>query len=165
MDTLPYGDHLPWLSDLNYDAATSFSFSALPSITPSVNASIEAHVNENLPNTLSWGSNGLEIHSGVFIHLSDTTAQWMLSAPTMSKFDRAIMNHFINIFMRRVSSTFISFVEFRIQESTTEEELLAIAAVGGLYSRTSGSQIIARAMLDDSRRLFITRVSISLPQS
>jgi hypothetical protein len=96
-----------------------------------------------------------------FPRVSNDASQWLMSKPSLWKFDRVVINDFINIFVRQVPQTLISFFGFSIDEMTLEEEVLAVAAMGGLYSMTSGSHIMARAMCGDARRLMLTRVSPS----
>jgi len=98
----------------------------------------------------------------------DTTARighdasrWLASVPSITKFDRSIVNHFMTTFMKEVPHTLTSFANFSVQGSTTAAEVLAIAAVGGLYCTTSGSHIVAKAMCSDARRILLTRVSPS----
>ena len=97
----------------------------------------------------------------VFPHINSDASQWLTTKPSIWNFDRVVINHFLDIFLRQVPPTLTSFLGFVIRESTSEEEVLAIAAVGGLYSMTSGSQIMAKAMYADVRRLLLTRVRTS----
>jgi hypothetical protein len=94
------------------------------------------------------------------LHSLEPDAQrWLLTEPSITKFDRTIINHFLTIFMREVPPTLSSFENWAIQSTTSAEEMLSMAAMGGLYSTTSGSQVVAAALCNDARRLLLTRVS------
>jgi len=112
-----------------------------------------------MTNSGSHQQDRLETSKAAFPHISNDASQWLRTKPSIWKFDRVVINHFLNIFLKQVPFTLTSFLDFVIRESTIEEEILAIAAVGGLYSTTSGSHIVAKAMCADARRLLLTRVS------
>ncbi|KAF5532896.1 fungal zn(2)-Cys(6) binuclear cluster domain-containing protein [Fusarium mexicanum] len=98
------------------------------------------------------------IASNLFPRLDHDASRWLATKPSVSNFDRIIVNRFLNLFFAQVPSTFTSFESFRISSSTHEEGLLAAAAFGGLYCETRGSLVIARALCSDARRLVLTRV-------
>ena len=89
---------------------------------------------------------------------SQQSSAWLVTTPSIVNFDRTIINFFITLFLSKASSTFLSFAGFCISRSTYPEEVLAIAAVGGLYSPRNGSHTIAQAMCSDTRRMLLTRV-------
>ncbi|RSL56815.1 hypothetical protein CEP53_006690 [Fusarium sp. AF-6] len=104
-----------------------------------------------------------EIAEAMFPSLNSDASRWLTTRPSLSNFDHVIVNRFINLFVMEVPETFISFKNFHIKWSTNEEEVLAVAAFGGLYSTTQGSHVIARAMCSDSRRLLLTRIQTNFP--
>jgi len=85
--------------------------------------------------------------------------RWLLTLPSMRKFDRQIINCFLSKFMKHIGPTFCSFTGFKIGESTTSEQILAMAAVGGVFCTTNGSFPVARAMCSDARRLLFAQVN------
>jgi hypothetical protein len=84
--------------------------------------------------------------------------KWLLTIPSIRKFDRQILNCFLSKFMKHVVPIFCSFKGFKVDEGTTSEKILAMAAVGGLFCTTNGSFQVARAMCSDARRLHLNRV-------
>jgi hypothetical protein len=84
--------------------------------------------------------------------------KWLLTSPSIRKFDRHIINCFLSKFIKHVVPTFCSFKDLKIDEGTTSEKILAMAAVGGLFCTTNGSFQVARAMCSDARRLHLNRV-------
>ena len=111
--------------------------------------------------TIPRQQDALDLAKAAFPATGEDAIRWLASEPSLKNFDRVIINHFINIFLREVPSTFTSFLGLEISKATNEEEVLAMAAIGGLYSSTRGSHIIARAMTGDARRLALTRVSFT----
>ncbi|KAF5565039.1 fungal zn(2)-Cys(6) binuclear cluster domain-containing protein [Fusarium phyllophilum] len=99
-----------------------------------------------------------DIARNLFPRLDHDASRWLGTKPSVSNFDRTIVNRFLNVFFTQVPSTFTSFECFRISSSTHEEGLLAAAAFGCLYCTTRGSFVIARALCSDARRLVLTRV-------
>lgn len=94
------------------------------------------------------------LHSG-----TNDAVKWLLTIPSITKFDRTIINYFMTICLKELPPTLGSFENWSLKHSTGAEEILAMAAVGGLYSTTNGSHVIASAMCNDARRLLLTRVS------
>ncbi|EXA34406.1 hypothetical protein FOVG_14386 [Fusarium oxysporum f. sp. pisi HDV247] len=103
------------------------------------------------------------IARNLFPRLDHDASRWLATKPSVSSFDRTMVNRFLNLFFAQNPSTFTSFESFRISSSTHEEGLLAAAAFGGLYCTTRGSLVIARALCSDARRLFITRIRTNFP--
>ncbi|KAM0205487.1 hypothetical protein ACHAQI_009047, partial [Fusarium lateritium] len=103
------------------------------------------------------------IAAALFPRLDHDASRWLVTRPSISNFDRTIVNRFLNLFFAQVASTFTSFKSFRITSSTNEEEVLAIAAFGGLYCSARGSHVIARALCSDARRLLLTRIRADHP--
>ncbi|KAH7133857.1 hypothetical protein EDB81DRAFT_805209 [Dactylonectria macrodidyma] len=103
------------------------------------------------------------ITTTTFPGLNSDASRWLTTRPSLSNFDRLVVNRFINLFVHKVPQVFISFKDFCIKNSTTEEEVLAVASFGGLYCTAAGSLVIARAMCSDSRRLLLTRVQTAMP--
>ncbi|KAJ4247093.1 hypothetical protein NW762_013231 [Fusarium torreyae] len=99
----------------------------------------------------------------LFPRLDHDASRWLTTKPSVSNFDRTIVNRFLNLFFAHVPSTFTSFESFSISGSTNEEEVLAAASFGGLYCTTRGSLVIARALCSDARRLFLTRIRTNFP--
>ncbi len=122
--------------------------------SPIGNLDLNAELRCSVPRQLD----SLAIPKAAYLQISNEASRWLQTIPSISKFDHVILNHFINLFVQEVVPTFKSFHDFEIRQFTSEEETLAIAAVGGLYSDIAGSDIIARAMLSDLRRLLLTLV-------
>lgn len=89
--------------------------------------------------------------------------KWLLTSPSLQKFDRDIINCFLSIFMRHIAPTFTSFAGFRVDAGTTADKILAMAAVGGLFCTTNGSFSMARAMCSDARRMVSVYVCLCFP--
>ncbi|KAH8803325.1 hypothetical protein F5884DRAFT_805117 [Xylogone sp. PMI_703] len=89
---------------------------------------------------------------------------WMTTIPSFEKFDRDIINYFLTAFMKHIAPTFTSFLGFQVDEGTTSEKILAMAAVGGLFCKTSGGFTMARSMCSDARRLLFAQVDSDLPE-
>ena len=86
-------------------------------------------------------------------HSRQDATRWLLTSPSLQKFDRDIINCFLSNFMRHIAPTFTSFVGFKVDAGTTADKILAMAAVGGLFCTTNGSFSLARAMCSDARRM------------
>ena len=84
--------------------------------------------------------------------------RWLLTVPSLRKFDRYIINCFLSKFMKNVAPTFSSFRGFKVDDGTTAEKILAMAAVGGLFCSTNGDFNVSRAMCSDARRLLFAQV-------
>jgi hypothetical protein len=96
-------------------------------------------------------------------HSRQDATRWLLTSPSMHKFDREIINCFLSIFMRQMAPTFTSFAGFSVDAGTTADKILAMAAVGGLFCTTNGSFSLARAMCSDARRMVSVHVCLCLP--
>lgn len=83
--------------------------------------------------------------------------RWLLEPPSR-RHDPEIVNAFLNLFAIHAATTFTTFQDFHITESTPASLILAMAAVGGLFCKIDGSFRIARAMHNDARRIMLTRV-------
>ena len=93
-------------------------------------------------------------------HSRQDATRWLLTSPSLQKFDRDIINCFLSNFMRHIAPTFTSFVGFKVDAGTTADKILAMAAVGGLFCTTNGSFSLARAMCSDARRMVSVYVGL-----
>lgn len=84
---------------------------------------------------------------------------WLLDLPsTQRHFDSDIVNYFINGFMTNNAVAFQTFEALKIDDQTLPDVVLAMAAVGGLFSTLPGSFDISVALYNDARRLALGRV-------
>ena len=82
---------------------------------------------------------------------------------SIGHFDKDIVNYFLEKFFLTTVGAFPTFESFRIESSTLPDVILAMAAVGGLFSRIDGSFDISLSMYMEARRLVLGRVSRGNP--
>ncbi|KAJ5062299.1 hypothetical protein J3E74DRAFT_473886 [Bipolaris maydis] len=141
----------PFDGDMELQECTGFAPDAYQNLT------LDTYHDSGIPYSILGRGPGQEIPQTLALNTDQASTRWLSLEPSLDKFDRVIVNHFINLFLQELPSMFSSWDNFRIRKTTTEEEVLAMAAVGGLYSTTSGSHVMARAMSGDARRLALTR--------
>ena len=78
---------------------------------------------------------------------------WLLQPLIPRKYDLELINLFLNSFTVHVSSTFQSFSNFDISNTTTPQQILAMAAVGALFVGGEDSSTIARTLYADAARM------------
>lgn len=89
-----------------------------------------------------------------------STPNWLQKlSPTIRQFNIEIVNDFIQAFVLYIQPVFTTFADMEITHHTLPDVVLAMAAVGGLYSKHKGSYRISIAMFTDARRLLLGRVS------
>lgn len=94
---------------------------------------------------------------------SYNTPSWLQNiSQTIRHFDLEIVNAFLGAFLLHIEPVFSTFKGFSFTAQTLPDVILAMAAVGGLYSDHRGSFHIAIAMFTDSRRLVLGRVRLPL---
>ena len=76
------------------------------------------------------------------------------------RYDKDIVNVFLNLAVKHVSSTLAFLKGFTVSTDTRAELYLAVAAIGGLFCQVPGSYSVAEAMYHDSRRLLHNAVSV-----
>ncbi|KAH7556267.1 hypothetical protein BM1_06793 [Bipolaris maydis] len=139
----------PFDGDMELQECTGFAPDAYQNLT------LDTYHDSGIPYSILGRGPGQEIPQTLALNTDQASTRWLSLEPSLDKFDRVIVNHFINLFLQELPSMFSSWDNFRIRKTTTEEEVLAMAAVGGLYSTTSGSHVMARAMSGDARSLVI----------
>jgi hypothetical protein len=77
------------------------------------------------------------------------------AVPRLQVYDPDIINVLLNIARVHLADPFPIFSTFEAKPGMREELCLAMAAVGGLYCTIPGSTKIAKALYNDSRRLFL----------
>ncbi|RYC79283.1 hypothetical protein BFJ63_vAg17836 [Fusarium oxysporum f. sp. narcissi] len=166
LDPVPFDDNIfdlfPFIDNYSVQSGLSIDASACPQ-QPSAHHQPPLFDPHQFPSAFSQQSRLPAIAAALFPRLDHDASRWLVTRPSISNFDRTIVNRFLNLFFAQASSTFTSFKSFRITCSTNEEEVLAIAAFGGLYCTTRGSHVIARALCSDARRLLLTRIRADLP--
>ncbi len=70
--------------------------------------------------------------------------------------DSLVVDIFVGLFQTYITPTFPCFRGFRIEQSTSEEVSLAMAAAGGLYCSAPKSEMIAKWLHHFSRRKLLT---------
>ncbi|KAJ6287548.1 hypothetical protein J3E71DRAFT_388935 [Bipolaris maydis] len=148
----------PFDGDMELQECTGFAPDAYQNLT------LDTYHDSGIPYSILGRGPGQEIPQTLALNTDQASTRWLSLEPSLDKFDRVIVNHFINLFLQELPSMFSSWDNFRIRKTTTEEEVLAMAAVGGLYSTTSGSHVMARAMSGDARRLALTRTNLQYPE-
>lgn len=88
--------------------------------------------------------------------------EWLRQHFVPRKYDLEVLNVLLIIAMDHIADNFTSFQGFGSESELTvyPEEVLAIAAVGALFSQVNGSLKLANALFYDSMRMAITLVSI-----
>ena len=84
---------------------------------------------------------------------------------SVGHYDKEILNYFLEKFFLTTTGAFPTFESFKIESSTLPEVILAMAAVGGLFSRIDKSFDISLSMYMEARRLVLGRVSRGNPLS
>ncbi|KAK5406889.1 hypothetical protein LTR67_002229 [Exophiala xenobiotica] len=77
------------------------------------------------------------------------------ASPQLSVYDNDVLNILLNVAKRHLSPTFVVFAEFQARSSDRIEVVLAMAAVGSLYSAVPESTKIAKMLYNDARRLLL----------
>lgn len=83
---------------------------------------------------------------------------WLKQPHVPRKYDLELLNLFLNLFMEYVPATFKSFSNFSITEFTLPEQVLAMSAVGALFSKNESSWRIARTLYGDASRMIVSNV-------
>ena len=89
---------------------------------------------------------------------ADTTEQrrvevWLSRPLTPRQYDMDLLAALIQIFLHNVSPAFKSFQGFQASSHTLPAQLLAMAAVGALFTNCVGSEAMARLYFTDSQRM------------
>lgn len=101
---------------------------------------------------------------------SPNRKSWYSAPPSLQIYDKEVLNIFLNIAQRNLSSTFKVFSGYEYKGDPNYELCLALAAVGGLFSPTLGSTAMAKSLYNDARRkhfekLFRTELDSSFETS
>ncbi|CAK7204883.1 hypothetical protein SEUCBS139899_007645 [Sporothrix eucalyptigena] len=84
---------------------------------------------------------------------------WLHKVPsTVHPHDPHIVRAFVEEFLVNMSHTFPTFQNLNVHGDTLPDVILAMAAVGGLFSKIDGSFRVAMSMYTDARRLASGRV-------
>lgn len=83
---------------------------------------------------------------------------WYSAPPSLSIYDKEVLNILLNIAQRNLSSTFKVFSNYQYNGDANYELCLAMAAVGGLFSTTPGSTAMAKSLYNDARRKHFERL-------
>jgi hypothetical protein len=88
---------------------------------------------------------------------------WLHKVPsTVHPHDPHIVRAFVEEFLVNMSHTFPTFQNLKVHGDTLPDLILAMAAVGGLFSKIEGSFRVAMSMYTDARRLASGRVACYL---
>jgi len=97
--------------------------------------------------------------SGAASPIQDSSPQtWFSEPPQADLYDSEVLDIFVGLAVAHLDGTFKLFANFAITDHTTTELYRAMAAVGGLFCRVSGSFKIAKALYHDARRLLLASV-------
>ncbi|KAL1895711.1 hypothetical protein Sste5346_005183 [Sporothrix stenoceras] len=84
---------------------------------------------------------------------------WLHKVPsTVHPHDPHIVRAFLEEFLVNMSYSFPTFQNFKVHGDTLPDLILAMAAVGGLFSKIDGSFRVAMSMYTDARRLASGRI-------
>ena len=89
---------------------------------------------------------------------SHAVMRWLTSPPSLEHYNKSVVNTFLKYCLANVGTDFEIFQDFRVHLDTPPETTLAMAAVGGLFCKVSGSFSMARAMYNDAHRILATKV-------
>lgn len=96
------------------------------------------------------------------VHNDEPNIDTWLKQPFVPRtYDLELLNLFLNLFMEYVPATFKSFKNFAITEHTLPEQVLAMSAVGALFSNIESSWKIARTLYGDASRMMVANGSSS----
>ena len=84
---------------------------------------------------------------------------WLKQPFIPRTYDLELINLLLNSFMEYVPATFKSFANFAVAEYTLPEQVLAMAAVGALFSNIESSWKIARTLYGDASRMLVANGS------
>ena len=95
------------------------------------------------------------------VHNADPSIDSWLTQPLIPRtYDLDLLNLLLNLFMEYVPATFKSFANFVVVETTRPEQLLAMSAVGALFSTIESSWKIARTLYGDASRMLVANGSL-----
>jgi hypothetical protein len=95
------------------------------------------------------------------VHDDEASIDTWLTQPLIPRtYDLELLNLFLNLFMEYVPSTFKSFNDFAVIETTPPEQVLAMSAVGALFSTIESSWKIARTLYGDASRMLVANGSL-----
>ncbi|KAJ9620382.1 hypothetical protein H2204_012292 [Knufia peltigerae] len=78
---------------------------------------------------------------------------WIKRPLIPRQYDIEVIDVLIRIFFRHVDKVFSSFTDYEVSVHTLPAQVLAMAAVGALFSNSAGSEIIAKLYYTDSQRM------------
>jgi hypothetical protein len=94
------------------------------------------------------------------VHHDEPSIDTWLKQPFLPRtYDLELLNLFLNLFMEYVPATFKSFTDFAITETTLPEQVLAMSAVGALFSNIESSWKIGRTLYGDASRMIVANGS------
>lgn len=94
------------------------------------------------------------------VHNDEPSIDKWLQQPFVPRtYDLELLNLFLNLFMDYVPATFISFENFAVTETTLPEQVLAMSAVGALFSNIEASWKIGRTLYGDASRMLVANGS------
>jgi hypothetical protein len=94
------------------------------------------------------------------VHENEPSIDSWLKQPFIPRtYDLELVNLLLNVFMEYVPATFKSFANFAITEFTLPEQVLAMSAVGALFSNIESSWKIARTLYGDASRMLVANGS------
>jgi hypothetical protein len=90
------------------------------------------------------------------VHENEPSIDLWLKQPFIPRtYDLELINLLLNLFMEYVPATFKSFSNFAITDFTLPEQVLAMSAVGALFSNIESSWKIARTLYGDASRMLV----------
>lgn len=83
----------------------------------------------------------------------ETRKSWYSAPPLFHMYDREVVNVLLNIGRAHVSTAFPVFSNFVATDRVSKQLCLAMASVGALFSTVDGSNVVAKSLYNDARRL------------
>ena len=90
---------------------------------------------------------------------ADVDHSWFSAPPRLDVYDPQMINILLNLAKTNLAGTFTIFEDFRALQSTAEDLIVAMAAVGALYCDVEGSHKVAKACYNDARRITLAAVT------
>ncbi|KAL6797934.1 hypothetical protein J3E68DRAFT_398688 [Trichoderma sp. SZMC 28012] len=87
---------------------------------------------------------------------------WTSELPSLAIYDTQVLDVFIGLALKHLLATFDLFHEVSLDKNTDASYILALAAVGGLFSSVEGSFKLAMAIYNHSRKLVLKRFNCSM---
>ena len=88
----------------------------------------------------------------------DFVQSWLKCPFIPRHYDLEVIGVLIQVFRRHTNRVFDSFVDFVISPDTLPAQLIAMAAVGALFTDCVGSETIAKLYYTDSQRMLVPEV-------